>query len=357
MKQYSSFQTIYYTCICFLFFSFFSGCQQSTTLYQQQLYVFGTFVEITFWGVSEDLAHQGANRVASDLQKMHHTWHAWQPSTLTALNQAIAVGQPYTVEDSELLFMLQKAKQWSEESGGLFNPAMGQLIGLWGFQRDDLTVSHPPPATQAIAELVALNPTMSDLVITEQQVTSRNPSVRLDLGAIAKGYALDLVLARLQTLGIQNAIVNAGGNLKAIGSKGDTPWTIGVRHPSGQGVLAMLKTQGEESVITSGDYERFYEYQGTRYAHIIDPRTGKPATGLTSVTVIHNSGAFADAMTTALFVAGTEKWSQVAQQMGLRYVMVVDKAGTVYLSPAMAKRVQFITDEPPKQIIVEWRDM
>lgn len=354
MKYYSNFQTVYYTCICFLFFNFFSGCHQQEAVYQRQLYVFGTFVEITFWGVAEDLAHQGANLVASDFQKQHHAWHAWQPSTLTALNHALATGQSYLVEDTELLWMLHKAKQWSEESGGLFNPAIGQLINLWGFQRDDLTVSHSPPSTQAITELLALNPTMSDLVIAGQQVSSRNPAVQLDLGAIAKGYALDLVIKRLQTLGIRHAIVNAGGNLKAVGRKGDTAWTIGIRHPSGQGVLAILETTGEESVITSGDYERFFEYAGTRYAHIIDSRTGKPARGLTSVTVIHPSGAFADAMATALVVAGTEKWSQVAQQMKLNTVMVVDEAGTVYLSPAMAERVQFVTDEPPKQVIVKW---
>jgi thiamine biosynthesis lipoprotein len=354
VKHHSVFQTIYYTCICFLFFSFFSGCQQQDALYQRQLYVFGTFVEMTFWDVPESLAQKSANLIASDLQKMHRDWHAWQPSSLTALNHAIAVGQPYLIEDDELLFMLKQAKQWSQQSEGLFNPAIGQLINLWGFQRDDLTISHPPPSAQAIAERLALNPTMADLNIEGQKISSRNRAVQLDLGAIAKGYALDLVIKRLQTLNIQNAIVNAGGNLKAIGSKGNKPWTIGIRHPSGQGILAVLKAHGEESVVTSGDYERFYEYQGIRYAHIIDPRTGKPAQGLTSVTVIHASGAFADATATALIVAGIEKWSQIAQQMGLIYVMVVDNAGTVYLSPAMAERVQFVTDEQFKQIVVDW---
>lgn len=348
-------QATYYTCIYLLCLSFVTmGCQSQATLYKRQLYVFGTFVEITFWGVPETLAHQGANLIASDLQTIHRNWHAWQqPSTLMKLNQAIAKGETYKVTDEALLAMLQKAKQWSQKSQGLFNPAIGQLIQLWGFQDDDLTVSRPPPSAQAIAALLALHPTMDDLMIEGQKISSNNQAVQLDLGAIAKGYAVDLAIERLQTLGIQNAIVNAGGNLKATGQKGDKPWAIGIRHPNGEGILATLNIEGTESVVTSGDYERFYEYQGKRYAHIIDPRTGYPIQGFSSVTVVHPNGALADAAATALTVAGPEKWIQAAQHLALESVMVVDQAGIVYLSPAMAKRVQF-TVEPSQRIVVAW---
>lgn len=341
MKHHSSFRLTYRLGILLLTSSLISSCKQPDPLYHQQLYVFGTFVELTFWKVPEDTAQHAATQIAADLQTMHRNWHAWQPSLLTNLNGACAAGQTYTVPDASLLFMLKQAKQWSIASDGLFNPAIGKLIALWGFHRDDFS-SHPPPSASAIAELLAQHPTMDDLSIEGQQVSSRNPAVQLDLGAIAKGYAVDLALERLRTLGIQNAIVNAGGNLKVIGSKDGTPWSIGIRHPSQPGeVLATLKVSGEESVITSGDYERFFEYQGFRYTHIIDPRTGQPTTDLASVTVVDKSGALADAMATALVIAGAQKWPQLAKQMGLNYVMAVDKKGIVYLTPAMAKRVQF----------------
>ena len=116
-------------------------------------------------------------------------------------------------------------------------------------------------------------------------------------------------------------------------------------------MLASLEVQGDESVFTSGDYERYYEYQGKRYHHILDPRTGYPSQGATSVTVIHDNGAEADAAATALMVAGPKDWYEVARHMGIKYVMLVDDEGVVHMNPAMAARVHFEGAQPPKVIL------
>jgi len=194
---------------------------------------------------------------------------------------------------------------------------------------------------------------MDALEIQSDQVSSRNRAVQLDFGAFAKGYAADLAIAKLHQLGIHNAIVNAGGNLKATGKKGDNPWLIGIRHPSGEGVLAAVAVRGEESVVTSGNYERFREYKGKRYSHIIDPRDGMPVEGFSSVTVIDPNGALADAASTALTVAGLSDWHRIARKMGIKYVMLVDAAGTVYVNPTMAERVQFQPNKKPKIVVSE----
>jgi WD40 repeat protein len=152
-------------------------------------------------------------------------------------------------------------------------------------------------------------------------------------------------------LGIKNAIINLGGDLKAIGKKGKKNWFVGIRHPSGTGVLAAVAINDGESVMTSGNYERYYENKSKRYSHIIDPTTGKPATDFTSVTVIDTNGTLADAAATALTVAGKQDWHRIATQMGVKYVMLVDQAGTVYFTPAMAKRIQFQPDQLPKIVI------
>jgi FAD:protein FMN transferase len=322
-------------------------------IHQQQFYVFGTLVSVSIWGTHELKANEAINVIAQDFQTMHHRWHAWQPSHLTDLNQAIAGGQTWTVTEPSLLFLLKTAKQFYSKSDGLFNPAIGQLINLWGFQSDDFENQPPLPSAEQIAQLVALAPNMDDIEINDSQVSSHNKAVQLDFGAFAKGYAVDLAIEKLRHLGIQNAIINAGGNLKAIGQKGENPWLIGIRHPSGQGVLAAVTVSGEESVITSGNYERFREYQGMRYSHIIDPRHGKPVQGLTSVTVIDKHGILADAASTALTVAGLSDWHRIAQQMGVKYVMLVDQTGTVYLNPAMKARVKFSTEKLPNIIVSE----
>ena len=163
----------------------------------------------------------------------------------------------------------------------------------------------------------------------------------IDLGAFAKGYALNLAIDQLREQGIDNAIVNAGGDLCVAGRRGDRPWMIGIRHPLGEGVIASVGVSDGECVLTSGNYERYREHEGIRYAHIIDPRSGYPVRHVASATVISKDGGLADAAATALSVAGPQDWHRIASRMGLSEVMLVDDKGVVYLTPAMRKRINF----------------
>jgi thiamine biosynthesis lipoprotein len=181
---------------------------------------------------------------------------------------------------------------------------------------------------------------MSDLQFDDHRLSSTNPAVQLDVGAFAKGYAVDEAIAILKQRGISNAIINAGGDLRAIGRHGDRPWHIGIRHPLEPGVIAAIDTQIDESVFTSGNYERFYDFEGHRYHHIIDPRSGYPSTGTLSVTVIGNNAATADAAATALMIAGPNEWDRVAGQMGIDKAMLIDDQLTVYMTSAMQQRVE-----------------
>ncbi|HET9679933.1 MAG TPA: FAD:protein FMN transferase, partial [Gammaproteobacteria bacterium] len=199
---------------------------------------------------------------------------------------------------------------------------------------------------------VAKKPSMDDLTIHDGVLSSNNPAVRLDFGAYAKGVAVKRAIAILRNYGIENAIANAGGDLQAIGhyqtGNESRPWRIGIRHPRKHDqVLASITLKPGEAVFTSGDYERYYEYHGKRYHHILDPATGYPARGVRSVTVIHTNPALADAASTALFVAGVDDWQNVAHAMGLRYVMLVDSQGVAHLTAPMHKRLQFEIEPSP----------
>lgn len=321
--------------------------QPTQDVYKQQFYVFGTLVGLSIWGIPQSQAADIANQIAADLQAMHNRWHAWHPSPLVNINQAIAQGQPATIDDNTLLELIKLSKQFYQQSDGLFNPTIGHLIELWGFQQDDLPTGAPPTVEQ-LQPLLDQKPTMDDVSVENNVVSCKNPAVHFDFGGVAKGYAVDLVIEKLKQLGVQNAIINAGGNLKAMGRKGKEAWQIGIRQPKGEGVLAAISISGEESVMTSGDYERYREYEGRHYSHILNPNTGIPAQQFASVTVIHQNGALADAASTALTIAGLDGWYKIAQQMGLKQVMLVDQEGTVYLSPEMAERVQFQPRKEPK---------
>lgn len=319
-------------------------------LHHEQLLVFGTLVDISIYGAQPSAAHAVISQIRRDMERQHRDWHAWQPGALSTLNAALARGEVATVP-TDLRPMLVQAIELSQRSGGLFNPALGHLIALWGFSQDE-PAHGPPPKAQAIAALLKQYPTMADLAWEgNDSIRTHNLAVRLDLGAIAKGYAVDLAIARLRAAGIHHAIVNAGGNLRVIGRPGERPWRIGIRHPRQPGMIASITAGHDEAILTSGDYERYYEYQGRRYHHLIDPRTGQPAQGLIAVTVIHREAAVADAASTALFVAGPA-WRQTARQLGITQVMVMDPAGRVTMTAPMARRVHFEVQPPPPLEIV-----
>ncbi len=330
---------------------FASGCQQAPREYKRTLLVFGTLVNITLRDVDEKLAQKSFEQIRQDLELMHFLWHPWKRGPLGRTNALLATGGWFSVNAS-VLPLIEKGRDLAGITDNLFNPAIGRLIALWGYHQDE-PPTGPPPTKEAIEKLLAQHPRMSDIEFDGLRIRSRNPAVQLDFGAMAKGLAIDRVINYLHSQGIRNAIINAGGDLKVIGSHGDRPWRIGIRHPRKQGeVLAALNVNDGESVFTSGDYERFYVYQGRRYHHIIDPRTGYPADQTTSVTVIHTNAATADAAATALFVAGPGGWQAIARKMQLRYVMLVDKNGQIIMTPAMAKRIA-LTEIDHKPIIIE----
>lgn len=328
-----------------------AGCNPPPAAYHEQMLVFGTLVEVKLWGVEEAKAKPLVARLAADFDYMHHTWHAWEPGGLSRVNQLLASGEEFTVEPA-ILPLIRRGAELSQRSGDLFNPAIGQLIALWGFASDD-PPHGPPPDPATIRALVAQQPRMADIILNGIKARGTNPAVKLDFGAFAKGYALDRAIETLREAGVDNAIVNAGGNLRAIGRHGERPWRVGIRNPRGSGVLASVEVAGDESVVTSGDYERFFEWEGVRYNHIIDPRSGYPTQGVTSVTVFCRDGDLADATSTALTVAGPEEWLAIARAMGVTGVMRVMSDGTVYLTPEIAPRIHFETDPAPRIVITE----
>lgn len=267
----------------------------------------------------------------------HKEWHAWEPGKLSELNEQLTSGKWITT-DSSLFNLVKLAKTASEMTNHLFNPAIGKLIASWGFHSNDLPLA--PPAQSKIDSILAMHPSMDNIIIDDNKLRGNNPDIKLDLGAIAKGYAVSEAIQMLRKTGISHALINAGGDLCGIGDQGDRRWRIGIRDPSGEGILASIELDNNECVFTSGDYERYFNYQGKKYHHIIDPRDGYPAQQSTSVTVLHENGAIADAASTALFIAGPDGWQEIAKKMGIHAVMMVDREGRIILSPSMHERIQ-----------------
>lgn len=321
------------------------ACDRGPTVTNRTFLAFGTLVEVTIAGVTPERAERAIDHVQHEFDYMHSTWQPWQPSALSRVNGLLPTGEWFSAPPS-VLPLLQQARRLEQASGGRFDPAIGKLIKLWGFDQSETPPSRPP-ADAEIAALVKARPSLDDIELDGIRIRSRNPEVALDFGAFAKGYGVDRTIERLEDLGIHNAIINAGGDLRAIGARGSRPWHIGIRAPRSNDVLASVQIDGDEAVFTSGDYERYFEFEGRRYHHILDPATGYPARGFTSVTVITREGARADAAATALFVAGPQRWPAVAAAMQVDQVMAVRDDGSVVMTPKMAQRVQFELEPAP----------
>ena len=318
-----------------------AACQQKPAVVEtkESLLAFGTFIETTLINVPAKDKQLVMDKIEQDLNYFHYAFHPWKAGPTGRTNQLLEAGGEFTANPS-LLPLIEKSQRLSALSQGLFNPAIGHLMQTWGYH-DEMPPDGPPPDPATIQKWLDAKPSMENLSIKGVRIRNDNPAVKLDFGAIAKGYALDIILQHIQQMGVTNAVINAGGDLKVLGSHGDRPWKIGIRHPRNAGVIASLEVKDGEAIFTSGDYERYYEYQGKRYHHIIDPRSGYPADQAQSVTVIHHDGALADAAATAMFVAGPYQWLAIAKAMGIGQAMLIDKDGHVLLTRAMQPRLKF----------------
>ena len=318
-----------------------SSCSSKEPLYQEQGYVFGTLVEVSIYGESEARAKQAVGEVMQEFQRLHTMLHAWQPSELSDLNAAIAGGESAAVSE-EMVAILKDAAQLSKQSHGMFNPAIGGLVGLWGFHADEFKPVQPQD--QDIAKWVAANPQMSDLSIVRDRVESKNPAVQLDLGGYAKGYALDRAAALLRKRGINNALINIGGNVMALGKHGEHAWRVGIQHPRKSGALASLELRDGEAIGTSGDYQRYFMLGDVRYCHLINPHTGYPMQAVQAVTILTHgprAGVLSDAASKPLFMSGVKGWRNAAKLMDLDSAMLVDEQGRVHVTADLQKRLEF----------------
>ncbi len=328
-------------------FLLLASCSKAPQLYQREAYVFGTRVEVSVWGESADQAKRAMAAVLAEFDRLHRMLHAWQPSELTALNEAIARGERDIAVSPELTFILRDAAAIAARSDQLFNPAIGRLVGLWGFHSDEFKPVLPDAV--ALEAAVKAQPRLSDLAIGSDRVSSTNRAVQLDLGGYAKGYALDRAAALLRGQGVKNALINIGGNVMALGSKGGQPWRIGIQHPRAATPLATLELRDGEAIGTSGDYQRYFELEGRRYCHLLDPRSGQPAQGTQAVTVLvtprAGAGALSDAASKPLFIAAAGDWRGLAQRLGVTHALRIDSDGVMHVTAAFHARLTMLASD------------
>lgn len=225
----------------------------------------------------------------------------------------------------ELLRVIQVALMVSNSTDGAFDPTVGPLVGLWQHCADLGRV----PTEEELESHKALVGFRQLLVNTaESKITLQKKNMTLDLGGVAKGFIADRAAETLKGLGVKRGIIDAGGNLALFNAVGEEPFRIGVRHPEKPNERFAVLTIDSGAVVTSGCYERFYDVDGKRYCHILDPRTGLPVGELLSATIVASEGAYADALATAVMVLGKDKGMQVINSLPDAKALLIWREGS-----------------------------
>ncbi len=267
--------------------------------------VMGTILEATVYRPSRDtrLAQADLEAVHTEVLEIDQLMSLYRPeSELVALNTRDGTG-PIRI-NTPTLQILEASEHYRRLSGGALDISIQPLVELWGFYRMERTSIPPPAEIQA-----ALGKIGADRLEVDQaaQTAMLATGSRLDLGGIAKGYAIDRAIAALGTREVPAALIDLGGNIGVLGQPpGGRRWSVGIQHPR-ESYLAGLLRFRDGAVATSGDYDRYFEVQGRRFSHLLDPRTGWPAEDLYAVTVIAPNATAADALSTAAFILGPDE--------------------------------------------------
>jgi thiamine biosynthesis lipoprotein len=316
----------------------FAGCERRQHLVEQHLLEFGTIIEITM--ISDDLllAERLLAEIEQRLQRQRKQWHAWEDSDLTQFNRSLQRDSSAEIPAS-LSHLLQLSRDYHDASGGLFNPALGKLVAAYGFHGGEVDAA-------AIAEIRLDIPDMGDLQIDGDSASSRNPHLQIDLGGIAKGYAIARIAEFLDANGIEHYVVNAGGDLVIAGNRFGRPWRIGIQNPFAPGVVASLELEGRHALFTSGNYARRYRLGDDLRHHIIDPRNGESARGQSSATVLGSDPVRADVAATALMIDGLRQYRELSRSLQVEDFLIISEAREILISRTLAERVQMMTNWP-----------
>ena len=320
-----------------------AGCTPDITdrIHRRTVLVFGTVIDIEVVAAPAS-AKTALDTVESYFERLHSDWYAFGNGELGRVNARLSNGRDAELSP-ELATLLDRSLSIRAASGGTFDPTIGDLVQLWGFGNEKNRRLQPPSETR-IKDWLGNAAHRASIKLTDGRVVTDGP-VTLDISALAKGAALEGAAGLLLEFGIENAVIDAGGDIKAIGSHPDRPWRIGIRHPRADKVLATVTMQPGEAIASSGDYQRFFESGDQRYHHVLDPRTGYPVQHTIAVTVINDDAALADAAATALMVNGPGHFLELTRALDLKYALLIDADENMLATQAMRQRLS-LPDSP-----------
>lgn len=294
--------------------------------YEVDTALMGTEVHISVWHQDNQHARVVVEDAIAEMRRINDLMSTYESSSeLSLLNREAS--RQATVVSEELVGLINRSLEISKSTRGAFDVTYASVGYLYDYRN-----GTKPEKKRIQAQLPAVN--FEHVVVDTQAntVTYSHPDVRVDLGGIAKGYAVDRSIEIIKQHGIEHAIVTAGGDTRVLGKKLDRPWVVGIQNPRSETEVVALIPLVDESISTSGDYERYFDEQGIRYHHIIDPKTGDSAREVRSVSILGLESTYADALSTSLFVLGLESGMQLINTIHGYEAILVDQEGRLHYS-------------------------
>lgn len=303
--------------------------------YEQEKVLLGTLVSIKAYGSDNKKVEIAVKGAVKEIERIDREMDSGNPkSEVSKINKRMSQKAPSKINISEdLSSVIAISKNYNIESKGAFDITVGPIMELWGFNKEPRV-----PSMEKLQEALAFVD-MNNLEIDEKNnvLDFHKRGTQIDLGGVAKGYAVDRAVAILKKKGIKQALVTTGSTTTVIGNKpGGIPWQIGIRDPRKEKKTIGILELSDKNVSTSGDYQIFFEKNGKRYHHILNPQTGLPARGFQSVTIVTTKSCTeADIISTAVFVLGYPEGLDFVKAIGKTEAVVIDSKGEIHCSPGL----------------------
>jgi thiamine biosynthesis lipoprotein len=308
----------------------FSG-QSSANWFEDQQGIMGTNIHVELWSDSAQQGEDAIQAVMDEMQRINQLMSPYiESSELSQLNHHGAAG--FVPVSKELFDLIALSVELAKETDGAFDITFASVGYLYNYRK-----SQKPQQNQIASLLKAINYRHIRFDKTQQSIFFAHPNVKIDLGGIAKGHAVDNAIEILKKRGIKHALVTAGGDTKLLGDRFGKPWMVGIRDPRNKDKQAVVLPLVDTALSTSGDYERYFEQDGKRYHHILSPKTGTSAKEVQSVSIIGQRSTLNDALSTAVFVLGVQKGMDLLNRTPGYDGIIVDNQRKLHYSNALVE--------------------
>ncbi|MCP4411875.1 MAG: FAD:protein FMN transferase [Gammaproteobacteria bacterium] len=293
--------------------------------------IMGTKVTIRFWLDDMEKVNLAKEAVIAEMHRINNTMSPFIPDSLLSTINTSAADAPLNISD-ELFELIERSIKISDMTKGAFDITFSSVGYLY-----DYRLKQKPSSLQLEKVLPLINYQSIILDKNNNSIFFSQSGVKIDLGGIAKGLAVDNCINILKDYGVKDASVTAGGDTFVLGDNNGKMWQIGIRHPRAESKLISILPLADTAVSTSGDYERFFIEDGKRYHHILNPKTGKSVSSVQSVTIIADNSTLADALSTSVFVLGVKQGLQLVESLNNVSAIIVDNKGKMFYSADLAE--------------------